>query len=79
MPWSTCPVALLPFLLSWTDSDNSADNFMAGDEREFGSERTSVSKLSDFIKGCLMTEARLEDAGISQHLTMIKATNNCDN
>jgi hypothetical protein len=48
MPWSTHPVTLLPFLLSWTNSDNLANNFMAGDEREFGSESMSVSSIHIF-------------------------------
>lgn len=45
MPRPAHPVAFLPFLLSWTDSDNGADNFVAGDKREFGSERMRVSQL----------------------------------
>jgi len=44
MPWPTRPVSLFPFLLSWTDSDDDADDFVARDEREFGSKRTSVSQ-----------------------------------
>jgi len=44
MPCSARPVALLPFLLSWTDSDDGANDFVTGDEREFGPKGTSVSQ-----------------------------------
>jgi hypothetical protein len=44
MPWPAHPVSLLPFFLSWTNSDDGTDNFVARNEREFGSKRTSISQ-----------------------------------